>query len=194
MDTTFIFENIGRHITLSETEENFFLSLLNEKPLKKKDLLIKEGEISTFTSFVTAGCLRSYSVDTNGFEHIVQFAPPGWWIADISSLITKQPGKLCIEALENSELLMLRREDQEKLFEKIPKFERFFTILTENSIAAHHLRLMDYMGLTASERYDSFCKRYPGLIRSLPQKQIAAYIGVTPEFLSKMKSELLRRK
>jgi CRP-like cAMP-binding protein len=194
MDHELILMSISRHIQLSGAEETYFLSLLKEKKLKKKQFLIHENEVSTFTAFVTSGCLRSYSVDKNGFEHIVQFAPAGWWIADIYSAITKQPGKLNIDALEDSEMFLLKRADQEKLFDKFPKFERFFRIITENSIAANHHRLMDYMGLTAQERYEAFCQRYPMLMKSLPQKQIAAYIGVTPEFLSKMRGTMVRKK
>lgn len=194
MNEYLILQNINKHISLSKKEESYFTSLLSEKKLKKKQFLVHENELNKFTAFVNKGCLRSYSVDRNGFEHILQFAPPGWWIADIASLISKQPGKLNIDALENSEVWLLTRDDQEKLFHKHPKFERFFRILTENSIAANHNRLLDYMGLNAPERYEIFCKRYPTLMKSLPQKQIAAYIGVTPEFLSKMKAGLLRKR
>lgn len=194
MDHSLILKSLAKHISLTKKEENFFVSLLQYKKLKKKEFLMHEQEVNTFTAFVISGCLRSYSVDRNGFEHIVQFAPAGWWIADIYSIISKQPGTLNIDALENSEMFLLKRKDQERLFDECPKFERFFRIITENSIAANHHRLMDYMGLSAQERYESFCKRYPGLMKTLPQKQIAAYIGVTPEFLSKMKAELLRRK
>jgi CRP-like cAMP-binding protein len=194
MSFTLILQSISKHISLDKKEADYFVSLLQEKELKKKQFLVHENEVNTFTAFVTSGCLRSYSIDRNGFEHIVQFAPEGWWIADIYSVITKQPGKLNIDALEDTTMFLLKRSDQEKLFEKFPKFERFFRIITENSIAANHSRLMDYMGLTAQERYEGFCNRYPGLMKTLPQKQIAAYIGVTPEFLSKMKAELLRKR
>jgi CRP-like cAMP-binding protein len=194
MDYSLILQSIAKHINLTKKEEELFTSLLQLKKLKKKEFLMHENVVNTFTAFVTKGCLRSYSVDRNGFEHIVQFAPAGWWIADIYSIISQQPGKLNIDALEDSEMFLLKRKDQEALFDKCPKFERFFRIITENSIAANHHRLMDYMGLSAQERYESFCKRYPSLMKSLPQKQIAAYIGVTAEFLSKMKAELLRRK
>jgi CRP-like cAMP-binding protein len=178
---------------MSAEEEKFLFSLLHEKKLSRKQFLVREGEISDITAFVIKGCLRSYSVDKNGFEHIVQFAPAGWWIADIYSLISQQPGKLFIDALEDSEMYLLKRKDQEKLFSRHPVFERFFRIITENSIAANHGRLMDYMGLSAEERYKGFCERYPTLMKKLPQKQIASYIGVTPEFLSKMKKNLLRK-
>jgi CRP-like cAMP-binding protein len=194
MDHTLITSTIVKHVTATERELSSFTSLLQEKRLKKREFLVHEGESNFFTAFITDGCLRSYSTDHNGFEHIVQFAPAGWWIADIASLISKKPGKLNIDALEDSEMFLLERADQEKLFEKHPVFERFFRIILENSIAANHGRLMDYMGLTAQERYEAFCTRYPGLIKTLAQKQVAAYIGVTPEFLSKMKGELLRKK
>lgn len=194
MDHALILKSISRHISLSKKEEDYFVSLLQEKKLKKKQFLVHENEVSKFVAFVIQGCLRSYSIDRNGFEHIVQFAPEGWWIADIASVISRQPGKLNIDALQDSEILLLRREDQEKLFDAYPKFERFFRIITENSIAANHNRLMDYMGLSAQERYEGFCQRYPGLMKTLPQKQIAAYIGVTPEFLSKMKAGMLKKK
>ena len=194
MDHTLVLQNLAKHIQPGKKEVDYFISLLQEKKLKKKQFLIHENELNTFTAFVIKGCLRSYSVDKNGFEHVVQFAPPGWWIADMSSIISKQPGKLNIDALEDSEMFLLKRVDQEKLFDKHPVFERLFRILTENSIAANHGRLMDYMGLSAQERYKGFCERYPSLMKTLPQKQIAAYIGVTPEFLSKIKAGIIKRK
>jgi len=194
MNYTLILQSLAKHITLTKKEEEYFISILHEKKLKKKQFLVHENEFNKHTAFVTKGCLRSYSVDRNGFEHIIQFAPPGWWIADIASVISNQPGKLNIDALEDSEMFMLSREDQLVLFEKNPKFERFFRIITENSIAANSHRLIDYMGLTAQERYFTFCNRYPMLMQTLPQKQIAAYIGVTPEFLSKIKAEFLKKK
>lgn len=194
MPKPLIIESISQQIKLDKKEETFLLSLLQIKKLKKKQFLIHSGEVNTFSTFVTSGCLRSYSIDRNGFEHILQFAPKGWWIADLHSLISKQPGQLNIDALCDTEVMVFKREDQEKLFESFPKFERFFRILTENSIAATNNRLLDYMGLSAQERYMQFIKRYPGLTNEIPQKLIASYIGITPEFLSKLKAESLRKK
>jgi len=136
--------------------------------------------------FVTKGILRSYTVDKNGFEHVLQFAPPGWWIADMYSLITQQPGSLSIDAVEDSDVLLLPKQELDKLYNEIPAFERFFRILAENALVTFQQRLIDNLSLTAKERYANFCKRYPLLIERLPQKQVASYIGVTPEFLSKM--------
>jgi CRP-like cAMP-binding protein len=189
-----VLENIGKHIRLTPEEAAHFTALLTRKTLKKKQFLLREGEVCRHSAFVTKGCLRSYTLDHNGFEHILQFAPADWWIADMYSLLSQQPGNLNIDALEDSEVLLLSKQDQEQLYHDIPKFERFFRIITENSLVSNRQRVIDNMSLSAQERYEAFCKRYPTLIHCLPQKQVAAYIGVTPEFLSKMKAGLLRRK
>lgn len=194
MDKDLLIESIRKHILPGKAAEDRLLQLMRTKKLKRKDLLVNAGEVNDFSAFVLSGCLRSYSLDRNGFEHIIQFAPKGWWIADISSLISGEPGKLSIDALEDSEILTLSRKDQETLFSEYPAFERFFRIIIENSVAAQHGRLMDYLGLNAQERYEGFCKRYPSLMQSLPQKLIASYIGVTPEFLSKMRAAMLKKK
>jgi CRP-like cAMP-binding protein len=135
---------------------------------------------------VTQGCLRNYSLDKNGLEHVMAFAPPGWWIADMYSFISQKPGMLYIEALEPTEVLLLSKEDQERLYVDVPKFERFFRIIIEKSLVSSQQRVLDNLSLTAQERYLNFCKRYPSLVNCLPRKQIASYIGVTPEFFSKM--------
>lgn len=194
MSSALLLDSIKKHITLTKDEELLLLSFVQPKKLKRKELLITANELNQFSAFVLSGCLRSYSLDRNGFEHIIQFAPRGWWIADIYSLISGEKGKLSIDALEDSEVLLLKRTDQEILFKKAPVFERFFRIIIENSVAAQHNRLMDYLSLSAQERYEAFCGRYPSLMQTLPQKLIASYIGVTPEFLSKMRAALLKKK
>jgi len=181
-----ILQNIAKHISLTKEQENYFLSLLKNKKVRKKLFLSQEGDISKGPFFVTKGILRSYTVDKNGFEHVLQFAPPGWWMADMYSLITQQPGSLSIDAVEDSDVLLLPKQELDKLYNEIPAFERFFRILAENALVTFQQRLIDNLSLTAKERYANFCKRYPLLIERLPQKQVASYIGVTPEFLSKM--------
>ena len=194
MQTSLILTNISKHIDLQADELDFFISLLKTKQVKRKQFLLREKEVCTHSIFVNAGCLRGFTLDSNGYEHILQFAPPGWWIADMYSMLTGQPGELFIEALEETEVLTLHIDDRNLLMQKVPKFERFFRIIIENSLITFRQRLMENLGLPARERYLLFCKRYPTLIERLPQKQVAAYIGVTPEFLSKMKAEMLRKK
>jgi len=194
MNNSLILQSLSKYIELTAYECSVFMEFIEEQAVKKKQVLLEEHAVCKHSAFVSQGCLRGYTVDQNGFEHILQFAPEGWWIADMYSLISGKPGTLIIDAIEDSSLLLLSRTDQEKLFVAVPKFERFFRIITENSLVSSRQRLIDSMSLTAEERYEAFCKRYPTLIERVPQKQIASYIGVTPEFLSKMKASLLRRK
>ena len=193
MDFSLIIKNVSKHIQLTKDEEKIFISFLKEKKIKRKQFILRENEICENSIFVINGCLRGYTIDPNGFEHILQFAPPDWWIADMYSLITQKPGNLNIDAIEDTEVLLLSRKNQEKLFVDVPKFERFFRIITENSLVANRQRVLDNMSLTAQQRFAAFCHHYPTLIEHLPQKLIASYIGVTPEFLSKVKSEYFKK-
>src|SRR5688572_15639049 len=186
MHTELLFQHIAKHISLTTEEEGQLLAALTTKKLKKRQFLLQEGDVQKQAAFVTTGCLRSYSVDRNGFEHVLQFAPPGWWIGDMRSYIMQQPGILYIDAIDDSAILLLSKPVLDRLYLAIPKLERLFRILAENSLATYQHRLIDNLSLSAMERYNNFCRLYPSLIEYLPQKQIASYIGVTPEFLSKM--------
>ena len=188
-----LFNNIRQKISITEKEEEICRSLFIPKKLRKRQYLLQQGDVSKYTAFVEKGLLRSYVIDDKGTELIMQFAPEGWWIGDIYSNITGEPAESNIDAIEDSELLLLTNQAYEHLLQEAPVFERFFRIITENSIAANSHRLIDYMGLSAQERYFTFCNRYPMLMKTLPQKQIASYIGVTPEFLSKIKAEFLKK-
>lgn len=188
-----ILDNIGKHVALTPAEEALFLSKLEIRHYKAKSLVLRAGEVCTHSYFVNSGLLRGFTINDHIVEHVMSFACAGWWIGDMYSLLSQQPGTLFIEVLEDAELVMMSKTDQEALYTAIPKLERFFRILTENSLVANQERLMDNLSLTAEERFEKFCKRYPSLIQQVPQKQIASYIGVTPEFFSKMKSKLLRK-
>jgi CRP-like cAMP-binding protein len=188
MSFDLLLNNISKYIHLTGAEQELFISMLQQKSYKRKQFILTDGDICKNSTFVTKGCLRGFTVDKNGNEHVLSFAPPGWWIADMYSLISQKPGILSIEALEDTDTILLSKTNQEKLYLEVPKFERFFRILTEKSLVANQQRITDNMSLTAEERYSIFCKRYPTLIDYLPQKQIASYIGVTPEFFSRMRN------
>src|SRR5882757_4780982 len=147
MDPSLLLQHIATHITLTAEEQNYLISLLHERKIKKKQYLNQEGDITKGPAFVTEGILRSYSLDKNGFEHVIQFAPPGWWIGDMNSMIRQQPGILYCDALEDSTVLWLWKSDLDKLYAAIPKFERFFRILAENAIASYQVRLIDILSL-----------------------------------------------
>ena len=186
-----ILQNISKHVSLTKEEETMFLAKTETKFVKAKTILFSAGKIADSTYFVNSGILRSFTINDNIIEHVLHFACEGWWIGDMYSYISQKPGNLFIEVLEDAELVIITKPNQEDLYLQIPKLERFFRILAENSLVSHQERLMDNLSLTAEERFEKFCKKYPTLIQKVPQKQIASYIGVTPEFLSKLKKRLL---
>ncbi|SEP76529.1 Crp/Fnr family transcriptional regulator [Flavobacterium urocaniciphilum] len=188
-----ILQNISKYVSLTPEEETLFLSKIEYKNFKAKSILLSPGEIANCTYFVNSGILRSFTINDNIIEHVLHFACQGWWIGDMYSYISQKPGNLFIEVLEDAELAIISKENHEELFHQIPKLERFFRILVENSLVSHQERLMDNLSLTAEERFEKFCKKYPTLIQNVSQKHIASYIGVTPEFFSKMKSKILRK-
>lgn len=189
-----ILSNVAKHISLNEKEKLFFLSILEPKALKKKTLFLEAGMICKSSAFVLDGAVKSYTVDADGKEHILSFATKEWWISDLYSLISKKPAILNIEAIADSAVIILTRENQQVLFEKIPKFERFFRILVENSLVANQQRLIDNLSSTAEERYLRFIRKYPTIPSCVPQHNIASYLGMTPEFLSKIRARLAKGK
>lgn len=180
--------NLSRHITLTDEELTLFSSRLRPLKVKRKEFLLRQGEVARDSAFVVSGCMKAYATDANGFEHILRFATPGWWVSDLSSFITKRQTQLAVEAVRDTQLLLLSRTDQLDLFDKIPKLERYFRILMENALVTTQMRLMDNMTLTARERYQRFCRMYPELVNEIPLKLIASFIGVTPEFLSRIRA------
>ena len=188
-----ILQNIARFVDLTPEEQQLFLSKTETRQYKAKTIILHAGEVCKYSYFVNFGLLRNFNINDNIVEHVLSFACEGWWIGDMYSLISQKPSNLFIEVLEDCEVVMLSKENQDELYNKIPKLERFFRILIENSLVANQERLMDNLSLSAEERFEKFCKRYPTLVQRVPQKQIASYIGVTPEFFSKMKSRLLKK-
>ena len=187
-----IIQNISKHIHLTPDEEVLFLSKLEIKHFKAKTIIHNSGTVCEHSYFVNSGILRSFSINDQIVEHIMTFACSGWWIGDMYSLLSQKPGNLFIEVLEDAEVVILSKKNQEILYQEIPKLERFFRILIEKSLVANQERLMDNLSLSAEERFEKFQNKYKDLQYKIPQKQIASFIGVTPEFFSKMKSRLLK--
>lgn len=188
-----LIDNILKHVALSPQEQEHFLSKTEIRHYKAKTILLNDGEVCKYSYFVNSGVLRSFNINDHIVEHVMSFACQGWWISDMYSLISQKPGNLFIEVIEDAEVILLSKENQEQLYHDIPKLERFFRILTENALVANQQRIMDNLSLSAEERFEKFSKKHPSLIQQVPQKQIASYIGVTPEFFSKMKSKMLRK-
>jgi CRP-like cAMP-binding protein len=188
-----LIKNLSKHISLTNEEINLLTSAYKPKHLKKKDFLLRQGEVSRFENFVSKGCLRAFNVNENGEEYIVQFAVEDWWIGDMYSFLTGTPSTLYIEALEECELLQIDRAALEDLYLKVPKLERFFRILIQNAFIASQNRVLSAMSKTADERYLDFIRKYPNIEQRVSQYQIAAYLGVTPEFLSRIRKNFTKQ-
>ncbi|WP_282162416.1 Crp/Fnr family transcriptional regulator [Ulvibacterium marinum] len=160
--------------------------------MKKKDFLMQAGEITKYEYFITKGCLKVYTLDEDGAPHISMFAIEDYWTGDISSFMTKEPSRYYIKATEHSELLGISRTNYDVLFQEIPKFERFYRILYQRSLISYIRRSNHGISLTAEERYIIFKKKCPQIINRITQKDLAAYIGITPEFMSKIISKVNR--
>jgi len=193
MEPSPILLNIRKHIDLTTVEEDYFISLLKEKTVQRKEQLIKEGEACTYINFVQQGALRAFYVDHKDNENVIMFAIRDWWITDMHSFANEKPAMLNIDALEESIILQLHKKDLDQLFNKVPKFERFFRILMQNAYVREQLRIVANLSMPAADRYDNFLKKYPQFAQRVPLKQIASYLGITPEFLSLLRKRTSKR-
>jgi CRP-like cAMP-binding protein len=184
---------IAKYITLNAEERNFFHSLLRTRKVKKRNFLLQEGEICDFEAFIIKGCVRSYYLDKEGVETILLFAVEEWWVSDITSFADRKPSNLFIETIEDSELLILDYAGKNRLLERIPAFEHMYRLLVQRSLGVLQQRFYSTISETAEERYKQFLEKYPLVAQRVPQHQIARYIGVSPEFLSKVRSGLFKK-
>lgn len=192
MKTQALIEYFNRIHPLDEKEIAFVEEVFKERRIKKRQFILQEGEICKHTTYVLEGCFRMYRVDNNGKEHNLQFAIENWWIGDIGSFHSNTPSKLNIEAVENSIILQVKKEDQLKLYTDYPKFDRIFRVLAENAMVGLQRRVLQNISSTAEERYLDFLERHPNLFNRISNVQIASYLGVTPEFLSTVRKKIAK--
>lgn len=182
--------NIKSHIAISDTELEQFCKPFNLKQIPKKEFLLRQGEVCKFEGFVNKGCFRVYHINNEGVEHVLYFAIEGWWITDIDSFTNEKPASLFIEALEDSEVLLISKREKELLYEQFPKTEKLFRIMTQKTHVALQRRMISNLSKTADERYLDFIEKYPHLAQRLSNLQIAAYLGISHEFLSKIRKKI----
>jgi len=187
-------QNIIKHIALSEEETEAFCSLFQQKLIGKKSFLLRAGEICRFEGFVNKGLFRVYHIDQNGFEQILYFAAENWWITDIDSFTNGMPSQLYIEAIEDSEVLLISKKDKEFAYTHLPKIEKLFRVMTQKTHVALQRRMIDNLSKTADQRYLDFMEKYPELFQRLSNLQIAAYLGISHEFLSKIRKKIAGQK
>ncbi|MCF6132782.1 Crp/Fnr family transcriptional regulator [Flavobacterium wongokense] len=186
-----LFTAIEKHVKLTEVEKDIIRSCSSVKKLRKHQYLLQEGNIAHTENFVIKGCLRSYEVNEKGQEHVIQFSVEEWWVGDLLSFLTEQPSNYNIDCLEDCELIQFTKADLNRLYDEVPKVERYFRILLQNAYIATSQRLLSAMSKTAVEQYAAFIKKYPHIERRITNKQIASYLGITPESLSRVRKQYI---
>lgn len=189
-----IIGHVSRYIQLNEDEERYFVSLLKIKRVKKKQLIAHPGFICKFKSYVYSGAMRAYLIDNEGLEHTIALAIEDWWIADYSSFIFQQPGSLFLEAMEDSVLVQIDYDSEQLLMETVPKFERYFRIVTQRAFAFLQQRLLSNLSETAQGHYEDFLRKYPIMAQRVPQYVLASYLGISPVYLSQLRNNRVVKK
>jgi len=179
-------------IPLNPAEKELVQSKFHPHLFLKKQFALQHGDVCEYFNFVVRGCLRLYKVDDKGVYHILQFATENHWISDLSSFHKRTKSAFDIDALEDTVVLRITYDDLIDLYVKAPKFDRIFRVLLENHFMQQQDRIGQLFSSTAEERYQSFLENYPHLINRLSQVQIASYLGVTPEFLSRIRGRIAK--
>lgn len=182
--------HLQARVSLSDDDFAIFQQYLQPLALRKRQHLLQAGEPCTHLAFVTQGCLRCYSLNAQGQEHTLQFAPEDWWVSDMYSLLTQQPSALYIDALEDAQVLLLAQADMETVYARFPVFERYFRLLMQSRFVALQERVNAALSQSAAEKYQHFLRKYPGIAQRVPQHFIASYLGITPESLSRVRRQL----
>ncbi len=187
-----ILAHVENYISLNQEEEEFFTSLLTKLEINKKTWLVRPGARIEHEYFVVRGCLKAYYLDESGDKHIIQFAIENWWVGDFDAFYNKVDSRLYIEALEDSTLLAISYDDLQQLFERVPKFERYFRLLITNAFISLRGRVLSSLEKTLKERYLEFCRVYPNIEKRVANYHIANYLGASPESLSRIRRKLVK--
>ncbi|MCS4305615.1 Crp/Fnr family transcriptional regulator [Chryseobacterium sp. BIGb0232] len=179
-------------IPLSKEEVKVLDQRITERRIRRKQFILQENEVCQYYTFVVSGCFKMYSIDNNGEEHNLQFASENEWIVDIDSFHHKIPSKLYIVALENAIVLQIEKNDLWYLYTYYPKFDRNFRVIIENKFIELQNRVLQNISATGEEKYEFFLKQYPQLANRISNVEIASYLGITPQFLSKIRQKRIK--
>jgi CRP-like cAMP-binding protein len=182
---------MSQYIDLTSNEKNIISTHINFRKYLKGQYIVQKGDICKAESFVVKGCLKTFLIDNDGREHISMFAVENWWAADLASFNSQTPADFNIQCLENTEVIQFTLEKLEQLYSLIPNLERFFRIIIQKAFVASQKRIMNNFSLSARDRYLHFRQQYPNIEQRVPQYMIASYLGITKEFLSKIRSQFI---
>lgn len=183
-----IIKNINRFIVLEKSEIDVFTSHLKIVRVKRKQLIVQPDFVCKYRTYVISGALKAYIIDPNGQEHVIGLAIDDWWISDFTSYINQEPATFFVEAVDDSIIIQLSFENEQKLYELIPKFERFFRLHAQRTASAMQKRMLSNLSKTAEERFEELSDKYPKFLHKFPQYVIASYLGITTQFLSKIRN------
>jgi CRP-like cAMP-binding protein len=188
-----IIAHIKDVIDIDLAEQSYFLSLLKYKKVRRRQYILQAEDICRYETYIINGCMRSYFIDGDGIEHVMMFAIENNWIGDGLSFSNSIPSSVNIDALEESEIFQIDKPSLEALYEKVPAFERFFRIKFQTAFIAEQQRVICNFTKSALNRYLTFLERFPGLEQRVPQHQIASFLGITPQFLSQVRTMALKK-
>lgn len=187
------FLEFNKKVALTLEEQEIIKKYLTPKRLRRKQYLLQEGDVCKFIAFVEKGALRQYSLDENGNERIVQFAVEGWTISDLYSFLTGEVATYHIDALEDSELVLISKSAHEELLQKVAKYETYTRLQITGAYVAMQKRLTSVISSSLEEQYANFTTLYPNIVQRVPQHMIASYMGVQPETLSRIRRRISSR-
>jgi CRP-like cAMP-binding protein len=177
-----------RYISINDHEEKIICKHVTYRVVNNKEYILKEGQVCHANYFIVKGCFRMYLSTNTGTEQIIQFGIDNWWITDYTSLEMQKPSIYTIQAVENSEILVIDKRIQEELFSTIPQLERYFRIILQRIHSAYLMRIHYIYNMSGEERYNHFNGMFPEFVQRVPQYMLASYLGFTPEFLSKIRA------
>jgi len=186
-----LLDYINRVIELTEEEEQKICSLISYRKLLKGQYFLQQGDVCKFSGFVVSGCTKTFYVGDDGQEHVIMFSVEDWWTSDMGSFISQKPADFNVQCLENTSLIQFSYENQEKMLLEVPKLERFFRLIIERALVSSQKRIVRNLSMSAKDRYVHFRNVYPKIEQRIPQYLIASYLGITKEFLSKIKGQLI---
>ena len=185
-----LYSHIEEKVKLSAQEKLDIATFFTFKKIRKKQYLLHEGDVCMNLTFISKGLLKSYRVDDKGNEHIVVFGCEGWWLSDFNSFVNQQPATLFIDAIEDSEILLISRDEYERLTLEVPSMDRYFRILYQNSLVTKEERLIRSNSHTAEEKFQHLMDYNPQIIQRVPQHLVASYLGLAPETVSRIRKKL----
>jgi len=189
-----LIRNLNRFVTLTSEENDTVLSLFRPRNFRRHQFIQQEGEVARYETFLLSGLTRTYEIDEKGAEHIVLFGTEDWWVGDLYSFLTGLPSTYAIDCLEDTQTMQVSKDDLEELYVRVPKLERHFRIMIQKAYITSTRRITSSLRKSAAERYMDFIRTYPSLEQRIPNHQIASFLGITPQSLSRIRAKGNTRK